>query len=188
MMEHLKKLILWTIGILISADLILIILHLLWMERISLINLEEEQNFATWYSSTKLLLIGIFSIVAYLIETPDLGAKLRLKHRKLWLVMAVIFIGLSADETGTIHERLARYLMSHDFGQGIRQAIIGGDATKDAFLWVIFLSPLIIASLILFLMFFYTRMRHIKGLSPLIISGSFLFFLSLFYPLLNFLP
>jgi len=178
MMEISKRLIRWTIGVLASVDLILIFLHLVWGERISLINLEEEQNFATWYSSTKLLLIGILSIAAYIIETPELGAKLGLKYQKLWLIMAVIFIGLSADEAATIHERLSRYLMSYDFGHTIRQAVLGGDATKDAFVWVIFLSPLIVASFILFLIFFYTRMRHGKGLYHLIISGSFLFFLS----------
>jgi len=48
---------------------------------------------------------------------------------------AFIFVGLSADETASMHEHMFMEETSADLG--IRETLLGGDRAKDSFAWVL---------------------------------------------------
>jgi len=152
-------------AVLLVVDVVLIVLHVGfgW----SLINLDEEGNLATWYSSAKLLALAVVAGTIWTAEGRQTQSQRR-KFRVLWLLVALIFLGLSIDETSSIHERLARVVMQESsVGLDIRETVLGGDATKDAFAWVLIFSPLIVATAVFFLFFFYTRLfRSRHGFVP----------------------
>jgi hypothetical protein len=143
-------------SLILLVDLLLLVLHLTggW----SVINLDEEGNLSAWYSSTKLLSLAVLCGIIWATERNQQAAQRR-KLTFLWLVVALIFLGLSMDETASLHERLARTVMEEsDVGLDIRETVLDGDATKDSFAWVLLLSPFIVATIIFFVSFFYTRL------------------------------
>ncbi len=76
-------------------------IHQQWLPWTDVVNVGAEANIPTWYQSAKLLLIGIvlcMMIVALFRERKTGASGL--------LMGALMFIGLSMDETGQIHERL----------------------------------------------------------------------------------
>lgn len=77
------------------------------------LNIDAEANVPAWYSGVQLLLIAF---PAYL-----RGAQLRQEnassHWRLYMLIALVAVFLSADEIGTIHETLRPVLTYHVFGQ-----------------------------------------------------------------------
>jgi hypothetical protein len=71
----------------------------------NLFNLDAENNIPAWFSSVILLTVAFY---AYLIAQQD-TAHTR-KHRKLWLLLAVLFVLLSLDETVSLHETVGSVL------------------------------------------------------------------------------
>ncbi|ODS32404.1 MAG: hypothetical protein SCARUB_02471 [Candidatus Scalindua rubra] len=165
------------IWIVFAFDGILIILHLWNGEQWSFINLGEEQNLTTWYSSIKLLMLGLLSFACRIMEDKQ-GDKRYIQLSWWWFVIGSIFIWLSMDEVSTFHERIARSLMNLQFGSSIRETVLQGDRAKDAFIWVLFLSPLIIVVLYIFVRFFWKRFSIIKSSCIFSMLGCFLFLLS----------
>ncbi len=77
-----------------------------------LFDLDLEQNWPTFVSSGLLVLVaGLLALVAR--EVGRRGEP----HRRLWLVLAVIFLGLGYDEFGAVHE-LTIPLFRERFGLG----------------------------------------------------------------------
>ena len=164
------------ISIILFCDLAIIILymfivlpaltenpHTLW----SLIDLDQEANLTAWYSSAKLLGLAIISFMIFISEgrSPGSGAK----SKWMWLVVAIIFLALSADETASIHETIADTIMKGaPIGVDIRESVLGGDKYKDSFAWVVLLAPFILAVSVFFLIFFYKKFS--KSRTNLIIS------------------
>jgi hypothetical protein len=74
----------------------------------NLFNLNAENNVPAWFSSAILLTVAIY---AYLIAQQE-TAHTR-KHRKLWLLLAVLFVLLSMDETIALHEMAGGILERH---------------------------------------------------------------------------
>jgi hypothetical protein len=74
--------------------------HMMGWER--QLNLESENNLPTWYSSIALLLAAglLFIIALAKREEKD-------QYRRHWLGLAIIFVGLSLDETASLHEMTA---------------------------------------------------------------------------------
>jgi len=71
-------------------------------------NLASENNIATWYSS---MLIAMASFASLLCFTLDYFSAISSKEKLLsfgWLVFAFIFILLSLDELGSVHEMLGQ--------------------------------------------------------------------------------
>lgn len=69
-------------------------------------NLGGENRVATWYSSMLLLLVSLGALGCFALE---LRQPLRGRERILsfgWVIIAVVFVGLSLDELGSIHERI----------------------------------------------------------------------------------
>ncbi|MBN1268045.1 MAG: hypothetical protein JXB04_00515 [Kiritimatiellae bacterium] len=147
-------------------DITFIILHFAfgW----SVINLDEEGNLTAWYSSTKLLGLAVLCAWLWNVERKQAGRKLSF----LWLVVALIFLGLSMDETASLHERLARAVMEESsVGLDIRETVLQGDATRDSFAWVLILSPFILATVLFFAFFFYSRLfRSRAGYVPALLG------------------
>ncbi|MDA0989140.1 MAG: hypothetical protein O3A51_00120 [Verrucomicrobia bacterium] len=138
--------------ILLIGDVILLVLHVCfgW----SVINLDEEGNLSAWYSSAKLLSLAILATWIWAADCRYAG-----RWHWPWLLVALIFLGLSADETASLHERLARLVMQESSaGLDLRETVLGGDTAKDSYAWVILLSPFILAVTLFFGVFFVKRL------------------------------
>lgn len=61
-------------------------------------NLANEMNVAAWWSGMNLLVVSAFCYVLFRLKEEPVW--------KAWLVLAVVFAGLSLDEIGAIHERV----------------------------------------------------------------------------------
>ena len=122
----------------------------------SFFNLDEEQNFPTWYSSTKLLLAALAAFGCWRKETLEAGRNLR---SLVWLLVSALLVGLSLDETASVHEKLTAYLMRGEVGKGVRERFLGGDVAKDSFAWPILLAPLVIAAAGFLAFAIYSKMK-----------------------------
>lgn len=144
----------WATGaprLVLGVDLGFILFNALTSSSVGVMNLEQEGNIPTWYSSAKLLVLAVLALV-FAAAAVD-------RHRSgrvaLWLMTAALFAGLSLDEAATLHERTARWVMRGAWGAVMRDAVLGGDALKDAFAWVVIFAPLIVA--ILYFLFAFLR-------------------------------
>ena len=149
----------WLLVVLLVLDLSFIVLHVStgW----SIINLDEECNLTAWYSSMKLMGLCVLCLMIYRGErsTPRAEER-RYRLTWLWLLVAAVFLFLSADETASMHERLARFIMQESaVGLDIRETVLDGDAMKDSFAWVLLLSPFILGVTCFFAFFFYQRLK-----------------------------
>ena len=108
----------------------------------SFLDLDQEQNFPTWYSSAKLLGTAMVALWCMAIEPRPTRRGMR---SMMWTAVAVLFLALSIDETSSAHERLAAAVMSSDAGEVLRTRVLGGDGAKDAFIWPILFAPVIVA-------------------------------------------
>lgn len=143
-------------------DMTFIFLHVVYGW--SVINLDEEGNLTAWYSSTKLFVMCILTGRIWADEQDCKIEGKALKFTGLWLFTSAIFLFLSADETGSLHERLARTIMQESsMGLDVRETVLGGDQMKDSFAWVFLLSPFIAGVALFFGIFFYKRLIRQKA-------------------------
>jgi hypothetical protein len=112
------------------------------------LDLKYEQNVATWYSSILLLAAGVMAVLNC--RYSQVPSKFKWMHRAGWSFMAFVLIALSADETATVHEKLARLLNAMNGGNGGPQYTVGaGD-------WIpILLPPIVIAAVGMTVFFSY---------------------------------
>lgn len=109
------------------------------------LDLKLESNLATWYSSVQLFLAGMIAIVNA--SQKAFVSKLRFLHSGGWLLIAFIFVGISADEVCQVHEQIAT-LYEMNRGPWSPPAQLGaGD-------WIPFLMPLIIGVPVAIVLFF----------------------------------
>ena len=101
------------------------------------VDLDQEANLSSWYSSVKLL--GIAAISAA-VAARWVGRGLA----RLWMVNAVVFVGLSADESASIHESSARWALDLPALAALRSTLTRGDELKASYAWVWLFLPLII--------------------------------------------
>ena len=139
-------------GVVIAVDLVFLFMNTPWMSLPVVegqpaqltsvfgfvkyqLDLKIEQNVATWYSSVLLLAAGIMAALNCR-QTPA-SSKFKWIERGGWSAMCLVLIGLSADETATVHESLARLFNAMNEGTGRAQYRVGaGD-------WIPILLPLI---------------------------------------------
>ncbi|MEZ4710722.1 MAG: hypothetical protein R3A44_26225 [Caldilineaceae bacterium] len=86
-------------------------------------NLAGEMNFAAWWSSMLLLTLGMLAYELYCTKTDG--------SNTAWLILAWIWCGLSWDEIGSLHERVAITMGWIAFAPFI---LVGGSAALYAFL------------------------------------------------------
>jgi hypothetical protein len=151
---------------LLALDVLLIALNLFGAP--AFFDLDQEMNFPTWYSSAKLLGSAWAALWCMKLEPP---AQRRGWNRLVWPAVALLFLALSMDETATAHERLAALIMSGGWGDSLRQKLLGGDATKDAFAWPVLFGPLILALLYFLAAALYSRMKQSRLSLVLGLSG-----------------
>lgn len=145
--------------VLLVLDLSFVLLHVVfgW----SIINLDEEGNLTAWYSSVKLMGLFVLCLLIWKAErsSPRMERPYRLTW--LWLLVAAVFLFLSADETASMHERFARVVMQESaMGLDIRETVLSGDTMKDSFAWILLLSPFILGVTCFFGFFFYQRLKR----------------------------
>jgi hypothetical protein len=104
-------------------------------------DLKREGTFAVWYSSLLLLLVSAAAFgIGKANSTPLVRTAI---HRWSWYAVAVVFLGLSIDETAQLHER-AGLAFSRRFG------VISGltDGASPAFGWLVLAVPAVFLFLI----------------------------------------
>ena len=102
-------------------------------------NLAGEMNFAAWWSSMLLLTLGMLAYELYCTKTDG--------SNKAWLILAFIWCGLSWDEIGSLHERVAITMGWKAF---IPFILVGGSAAFYAFLLLYRISDTRTASIFIF--------------------------------------
>jgi hypothetical protein len=137
------------------------------------LDLRTEQNVGTWYSSVILLGAGVMALLNCW-QVPAIR-KLRWLHRVGWAGMAIVLIGLSADETATIHESLARLFnaMSEAGGRAPSYRVGAGD-------WIPILLPLMIVVAAGMLAFFLYQFRSNNAVLMLALGGTVFWICALF--------
>ena len=130
-----RRLLLNVIWALAATDAAMILLHV--FTGLDAVDLDQEANLSSWYSSVKLL--GIAAISAA-VAARWVGRGLA----RLWMVNAVVFVGLSADESASIHESSARWALDLPALAALRSTLTRGDELKASYAWVWLFLPLII--------------------------------------------
>jgi len=160
---------------LFSVDFILALLHLFLSNHAhfgAFFNLSQEANLPTWYSSFKLTLAALAAFYCYRIEAHK-------KHAWLWLVVALLMLLMSIDETAQIHETLSVWFMNSLAGNRLRIAFEIG-AAGGPLLWGIIFAPILILLAGGLLSFYYHRFQNhlnylwLAGIAILLLFLSFL--------------
>jgi hypothetical protein len=111
-----KTLLSWWLLVL-GVDAFLVAVTVLWKYPVTfpgkgrltnLFNLAVEMNVGVWWSGACLLALGLLAWELYCRQEE--------KPRLPWLVLAVVFAGLSLDEIGSIHERVGGWSNLLPFG------------------------------------------------------------------------
>jgi hypothetical protein len=85
-------------------------------------NLAWENTLATWYSSMLLLMVALLAIICFVIDRQNKMNRYNNFLSYGWVIISLIFAGLSLDEIGAIHESLGNI----DFFRslGIKEALL----------------------------------------------------------------
>lgn len=150
--------------ILLAVDLILIALHLIWGKQFDIFNLDGERTPAAYWSGAKLAAAAALAV--------GTGFLYRVKAEQWpWLAFAFLFLMLAFDEISELHENITYYLIVY-----LPAAPIFRHPTYN---WIIFLSPVIVASFVFLALFVRQMKRESKRISHLMISGLGLFLLAI---------
>jgi len=156
-----RRLLLNLIWCLAATDAALILLHV--FTGISAVDLDQEANLTTWYSSVKLLGIAGMSAAVAARHSAANGRGMA----RLWLINAVVFLGLSADETASLHESFARWVLDLPALEALRSTLTRGDELKASYAWVWVFLPLILLATAFLTYLFLKSFRGQPGLSVL---------------------
>lgn len=122
-------------------------------------NLATENVPAVWFSSMLFLLVAVVSVICFaadVYEAPQFRAPRALKYG--WLLFALVFIALSLDEMGSIHERVSTILASHGLFR------IGGGWTTTLFMFILAVALFMTA-------FGWFHVRRVRGTFALMMVG-----------------
>ncbi|MDP3836831.1 MAG: hypothetical protein Q8Q67_01905 [bacterium] len=139
---------------LLILDLILVGAHLLWGDQYYILNLDNERTIPAYYSGLKLVFIAGLSFTIFALLS-------KAKEKWLWLLVSMFFVILAFDEISELHENLGIYFLGlFDNYNFFEQA---------SFMWVVYLSPIIIGVLVLLIYLLYSQ-RKTKSF-PYILVG-----------------
>ncbi|MGI6373814.1 MAG: hypothetical protein ACOX0C_00480 [Patescibacteria group bacterium] len=136
-----KKIIIW----LLIIDLLLVGLHLLWGDQIYIFNLDYELTIPAYYSGLKLVTIGGLMFLIF-----KLASKRR--DKILYFFLSAFFTILAFDEISELHENLGEYFLSLFSNFNI--------FAQASFMWVIYLSPIIIGVIALLSYYIYSLRKN----------------------------
>lgn len=150
---------------LLGLDGIFILLHLMLTQVPSmghLFNLNQEANIPTWYASFKLSLAAIAALLCYQLEKKQ-SLQIPLLPAWLWIMVALLMLFMSLDETAQLHETLSGTLMDSLAGARLRYAF-NIQASGAILLWGVLFAPLLILIAGSLLSFYYHRFHQKKKL------------------------
>ncbi len=150
----------WLIRLLL-LDLLLVIAHIIWGDKVYILNLDYERTIPAYYSGLKLVFIAAVSFFIF-----NFLANKR-KEKPVWLLLSLFFVILAFDEISELHENLGDFFLELTNNLNIFQ--------QASFMWLIFLSPIIIGVLVL-LFYFLHSLRGQKSF-PYILTGIIAFML-----------
>jgi hypothetical protein len=131
----------------------------------SKLDLKEETNLATWYSSTLLFVTGLMAFLN--LRWHRSASKTKYIDFTGWGLIGALLLILSADETAQIHESLATLIFLSKSGAARNQIHTGaGD-------WIPFLLPFIIASAVGLLLFIGYAFFSLKKFMMVALIGVF---------------
>lgn len=153
---------------LIALDLLLVFLHIFFGDKFYILNLDNERTIPSYYSGLKLVFISALSFLIFLILKNNTKNKI---DYYLYLLISIFFVALSFDKISELHENLAYYFLEKNNNFNIFQ--------QSSFMWLIYLSPLII---MVFFLFFYFLSRQLKNKSfKFFLAGIIFFFLVILF-------
>jgi hypothetical protein len=128
-----------TLAFFLAADVLLVFMHAIvtalpqrpWNRPLKfLFGLNVESNIPTWYSSMQLLLIGVGLLVltTWLFDSDGRVSRLR----RFFAVGGLIFVYLSADEAGRVHEQFSAILQSWHWLRMTEARLIPAFSTQAA--------------------------------------------------------
>jgi hypothetical protein len=140
-----------------------------------LFDLNMEANLPSWYSSMQLLLVAVvlLSLASPLFRDHPGVARLR----RLWVVLGMGFVYLSADEGGAIHERLSQ-LMAASGGRSSSSPLTAllhaagiNRAPRGAGLWILLYVAIGIVVVALLVPMIGPALRTFRGPTLLFVAG-----------------
>jgi|GEM_PF-1696429 len=155
---------------LVVVDVVLVALHLLWGSNV--VNLDAEGNVTAWWSQAKLLGTGVLFVHLGLQDA-------RRRQTPLWQSafgwVGLLFVGLSLDESASLHERLARFLVEQGVAGDLSRSLLGGDSDKASYMWVVFAAPVALLVGTAMLAFVVKHKQELKQLWVLGFGGVWMF-------------
>jgi hypothetical protein len=85
-------------------------------------NLAWENTLATWYSSMLLLVVALLAIICFIVDRQNNTNRNKNFLNYGWIIISLIFTGLSLDEIGSIHESLGN--IGFFLSLGIKEALL----------------------------------------------------------------
>lgn len=157
---------------LLSFDLFLILLHVLWGESIYIFNLDYERTIPAYYSGLKLIGVSVLAFLTFSLIKMKGGG---IRDRVIWFLLGSFFVILAFDEISELHENLGNYFLKLSNNFNIFQ--------QDSFMWLIFLSPIILG--VLFLLFYFLFLIRKQKAFIYVLLGIISFFLVLVFEFLG---
>ena len=144
-------------------------------------DLNMEQNVPAWFASILWFMVFQFSLLNFAFERCTGSAK---PHRWVWLFLAALFVGASADEVATIHEhvgsllqdlvvptlrgQIATYFVRNGFSP--ESFVVHFSTSKSP--WVLFYAPFLIAAGGFCWLFLWRRFSHSRHLRVLMMAAA----------------
>jgi|GEM_PF-2345077 hypothetical protein len=122
------------------------------------LDMNQEANLASWYSSMLLTLAAVFAAVNYHVRAHVDG-----RWRFGWLAVAALALGLSADQVAQVHETIGAYVRAH--------AALLEETLPAGYLWVLVLGPLAAAAATFLFLFFRRVLAPIPHCRRLALAG-----------------
>ncbi|MBL0060046.1 MAG: hypothetical protein IPP40_00710 [bacterium] len=124
MTKNESSLLIWLV---IGIDLLIVVLNVFPTGNGGVdhyMSLDDESNFVTWYSSSKLLVTALLCVIV---------ARLQDSFRWTFRFTGIALLGISMSETSMFHERLSAAIYTIRTGEVV---LTGGKG-----IWVIYLAP-----------------------------------------------
>ncbi len=144
----------------LAGDGMILILHYLFQGSSQMgdfFDLDKEANLPTWYSSFKFSAAALAAAWCFFQESGTAKPRPK-KHPWGWLLIAVLMLGMSVDETAQVHETLIHWVMAGEAGENLRHAL-GATRETDSMWWGVIFSPILILIGLFAVVFYYSRFR-----------------------------
>jgi len=127
------------------------------------INVCEESNFPTWFSSMLLV------IAAYFAYKCSITAKTKERGRGMLQLLSLGLLGMSCDEVAMIHENMGEFVNRHFF----KIANLKSE-------WVILLGPIVLFIIIVFVIKMSKYLKDSAKAKKFLVMGAFIYIFGAF--------